>query len=120
MRNLIARIDEALLERPAYTMCLAVSCVAFVAAVLGTVVNTFLTGMLGVSGMLAVSLLYLGLAFAHRHEKLPPNCIVEQQADGSSLKTTASQLTTDMEDHDHSVFDEPATADEQVAEMVNA
>jgi hypothetical protein len=49
-------------------MCLAVSCAAFLAAVLTATLNVFLPGLFAACGMLVVSLLYLGLAYAYRDE----------------------------------------------------
>lgn len=49
---------------PVSRMCFAISAIAFGAALLGALVNHFLTGWMAVGGMAMVGLLYLGMGIA--------------------------------------------------------
>ena len=68
MKDLLKRLDRTLARRPMPSMCFATSAAALGAAALGALINYALAEFMAVTGMLTVSLFFLGLGLLHRNE----------------------------------------------------
>lgn len=118
MRTLLAQVDRALMERPAYAMSLAVAGAAFLAAVLTLIVNLLLPGLLAACGMLVVSLLYLGLALAYRDEPAIGTTSAMQRPRSAPPKTAAGRFKVDLDRDEANPLEQAAMVAEPDDEMM--
>jgi hypothetical protein len=81
MKDLLTRLDRALVRRPVPVMCFATSAAALAAAAVGSLFNYLLAEFMAVGGMLVVGLFYLGMGLLHRNDIVEPDPQVRSRAE---------------------------------------
>ena len=104
MPSTLSKRDTRAVISEAARMCFAISACALVAAIMGVVVNSYLSGWLAVLGMITIALLYLGLGISQLRVEGPETIQIGDRPEKSfELRNSASgeRDTAPMTHHDH-------------------